>query len=487
MKEYKQLCAIFAKYYNLSRISSILSWDYQTMMPKDGYIVREKQLKLIYELTDQTLNNSTVNKLIADLDPNELNEHEQRNLYLMEHKIAQLNAIPTKLKKNYDALCLKTEFIWAEAKQKNDYPLFDKYFSKLIKELREICQLKAEKFGISPYETLLEQYDPGRSEAQLNIVFAKLAKFLPDFIETVIAKQAAARLPNIKIDAATQKNTYLKILKKLGIKDNWCRIDTSNHPFCTGYLGDVRITTRYSETDYLSSLMGLIHEAGHATYDNNLPKKYLEQPIGQDAGIALHESQSLFFEMQLARSHEFCEFISPILNKDFSLNLTSTQLYQIINFVQKSYIRVDADELTYPLHIIMRYEIEQDLINQKIETKDIPEIWQQKVKEYFHLKAPDPQNGCLQDIHWSDGSLGYFPTYSLGAIYASQLKAALATNLPNYKTEIAAGNFTNIIKFLKTNIQQYGHSKSADQLLKNLTGKDLDVDCYIAYLEQKFF
>ena len=232
--------------------------------------------------------------------------------------------------------------------------------------------------------------------------------------------------------------------------------------------------------------MGIIHESGHAIYDSNLPQNQCTKAIGQDAGMALHESQSLFYEMQIARSMEFCKFALPHINKYLNLSISAADLYNNLNYVKKDYIRIDSDEVTYPLHIILRYNIEKDLINKKIETKDIPEIWAIQTEKLFQLKAPKNQNGCLQDIHWSDGSLGYFPTYSLGAIYASQIANKFRNILSDFDNLIEAGNFAKINEVLKENIHKKAHSQNAEEIITEFCGSKLDADCYLRYLEKKF-
>ncbi len=486
-KNYLKLSEAFDRYYILQKIHSNLSWDTQVKMPKNGFYIREKQLTLINDEISNTICNKNIAELFATIKQENLPLKAQRNFALMQKIFLHQNAIPPKLKQEFALMALKTEFIWPQAKQANDFALFNKYFSKLIFLLREITQIKSEKMHISKYETLLDLYSPAIKEAELDIVFAKLAHKLPSLIAKISSKQnIAPNLAKLKAPKIAQTKLIKKITKKLRLNHSWCRIDESLHPFCTGFSGDVRITTKYDTTNFTSALMGIIHEAGHALYDNNLPKATSTQPIGQAAGMALHESQSLFFEMQIARSKPFCEFIINDVNKCLNIDLSVTELYTCLNFVEKQHIRIASDEVTYPLHIILRYQIEKDLINNKIETTDIPEIWSTKTEKLLQLKTPNHQLGCLQDIHWSDGSLGYFPSYSLGAIYASQISEKMKIYLPNFDELIATGKFQEIHKILKEEIHAKAHSKDAAEIMSNFTGKNLAVDDYLNYLEKKF-
>lgn len=486
---YQKLTKIYEQYYNLNNINSILTWDLTVKMPHNGYNLREKQLSLIEKITSNTIDNNTTKELFKDIDPTTLNSTEQRNFFLMKRNFLHTTSIPEKLRKTFLSTSLKSEFIWRKAKHDNDFPLFDKYFSKTITLLQEICTIKSETLKISPYETLLDQYDPGLTEEKIDILFNKLEKNLPNLITKIINKQKShQQLTLPKISPEKQKLIYTKILKKIGLSLNWSRIDESIHPFCTGYPGDVRITTRYCKDDFVSGLMGLIHETGHAIYDNNLPKKHILQPIGQSNGMSLHESQSLFMEMQIARSYSFSKFILPMLKKEFDLDnsYNINNFYNHLNKVEKGYIRVNADEATYPLHIIMRYQIEKDLIYKKINTSDLPEIWNHKMHQYFSLAKPSNSQGCLQDIHWSDGSLGYFPTYTIGAIYAAQIAEKIKNTLTDFNQLIENGDFKPIVKILNKNIHNQASLLNSQDIIEKFSGTKLNVDSYLNYIKTKY-
>lgn len=487
MSNYKKLCAVFAKYISLNQISSLLSWDSQVMLPKSATKQRSKQQIIIYEIIENLISDPEISDLINEVDNSKLDPYQKRNFLLMQEFLNERKIIPTNLRYEFQKQALETENSWLLARQKNNYQIFNKSFKKLIDLLREISVIKSQKMNISKYESLLNQYSKGVKEEDLDKIFISLKQSLPNLIDKVICNQTPKNnLISTNIPILQQKNCFNYIAKKTLISDNWCRLDESVHPFTSGFKNDVRITTRYDKNNFISALMGIIHESGHAIYDHNLPSKFSDKLIGQDAGMAIHESQSLLFEMQIARSKAFCQFLTPIINKYFKKYFSSDDLFNIFNYVEKSEIRVDADELTYPLHIILRYEIERDLINGKIETDDIVDIWHEKSKNYLGIEKTSLIKGCLQDIHWSDGSIGYFPTYSLGAIYAAQIASKIKNILPNFEEEVSKGKFTNIKNILKDNIHSTAYIDDPDTIIYNFSGSSLDVNNYINYLNNKF-
>ena len=487
MKNYQRLVKIFEEYKVISRISGVMSWDFQVFMPKNGFAAKEKQLIFLDDLQNKLIYQGDLPKIIADVSVGGLSELQKRNFFLIKKFVQHQLLVPQKLQEEFSKISLRSEVNWREARAKNNYKLFDKEFKKIVEILREIADIKSEAFSCTKYESLLDLYDAGRKEKDLDVVFAKLKGELPQLIDEIIVGQKNSfSLPKKTYREATQKKFFLTLMQKMGVNKNWCRLDEAVHPFCTGYKGDVRITTRYDKQDFLSAMFGVIHESGHALYDDGLPARYDDLLIGEDAGMALHESQSLFWEMQIARSKPFVKFLTPRVNKAFNLSLEEGELFSAINKVEKSFIRVEADEVTYPMHIILRYEIERDLINRKIETSQVPDIWGQKMKLYLGLDVANDSLGCLQDIHWSDGSLGYFPTYSLGSIYAAQIAEKAKAVIGGFDKKIEEGKFKEIVGFLKENIHQKGHSKNADDIVKDVCGKGCDADMFLGYLRSKY-
>ena len=487
MKNYQKLVKIFKEYKVISRISGVMSWDFQVNMPKDGFAAKEKQMIFLDDLQNKLIYQGDLQAIVADVNVERLSEFQKRNFFLMKKFVEHQLLVPQKLQEEFSKISLRSEVNWQEARKKSDYKLFDKEFKKIIDILREIADIKSESFSCTKYESLLDLYDGGRKEKDLDVVFAKLKGALPQLIDEIIVRQKNGfSLPKKTYREATQKKFFLTLMQKMGVNKNWCRLDKAVHPFCTGYKGDVRITTRYDKKDFLSAMFGVIHESGHALYDDGLPSRYDDLLIGEDAGMAFHESQSLFWEMQIARSKPFAKFLTPKVNKAFNISVRESELFSAINKVEKSFIRVEADEVTYPMHIILRYEIEKDLINRKIETSQVPDIWRDKMKSYLGLDVANDSLGCLQDIHWSDGSLGYFPTYSLGAIYAAQIAEKAKSEIKDFEGKIEEGKFKEIVTFLKKNIHQKGHSKNADDIVKDLCGKGCDAEMFLGYLRSKY-
>lgn len=278
-------------------------------------------------------------------------------------------------------------------------------------------------------------------------------------------------------------------MRLIGFDFDAGRLDVSSHPFCGGVPEDVRITTRYNEDDFMESLMGVIHETGHALYEQNLPQNYLSQPVGRARSMGIHESQSLFFEMQIGRSPEFIKLIRPLIVKHFGDDpaFEVDNLQKLYNKVKPDFIRVDADELTYPLHVILRFEIEEAIINGKMSPDDIPRVWNEKMSEYLGVDTSNNfKNGCMQDIHWTDGSFGYFPTYTLGAMYAAQYGHFLRRKFPDFNEMIASGDFHQIFGWLRENIWTQGSMYSTEELIIRATGESLNPSYYLEHLRSRY-
>jgi carboxypeptidase Taq len=335
-------------------------------------------------------------------------------------------------------------------------------------------------------------YDPGRKCAAIKPVYDALKQQLPELIGKILKKQSKeAVLPlTNKISIEQQKAIGKRIMEVMGFDFNKGRLDVSAHPFCGGTHNDIRLTARYNENNFLSGLLAIIHETGHGLYELNLPNEYKSQPVGNAKGMAFHESQSLVMEMQASKSQEFIEFLAKLLRDEFALTgaeYSSDNLYKLSTRVSPSFIRGDADEATYPLHVILRFEIEQELIEGLLTVDDIPECWNLKMQEYLGIKPSSYSEGCLQDIHWPSGSFGYFPAYTNGAIIASMLMKKAKEENPNTLTELKDGNFTSLNLFLTNNLRSFGSLYQSAELLKVSTGhSDVQPEIFINYLSQKY-
>ncbi|MEO0890628.1 MAG: carboxypeptidase M32, partial [Pseudomonadota bacterium] len=336
---------------------------------------------------------------------------------------------------------------------------------------------------------MLELYEPGTTSASLDALFADVKTWLPSMIDDAIEKQKGNNilLPNGHYPAEKQKALGLEVMKLLQFDFEHGRLDESVHPFCGGVPTDVRITTRYDEKEFVQSLMGIVHETGHARYEQGLPKSLAGTMAGQARSMGIHESQSLFFEMQVGRSQAFVDHLARLASNHFEgPEFAQDNLSKIYTHVEKGFIRVDADELTYPAHVILRYEIERDLMNGVIKYTDVPELWNEKMKAYLGLSTEGNfKNGCMQDIHWTDGAFGYFPSYTLGAMYAAQFMAAMKQTV-DVDGAIRSGDLSPIFTWLSDNIWSKASLFSTDDLVTQATGEVLNAKHFKAHLENRY-
>ena len=486
--KYQEIAQDFQNISILSSVTSLLSWDNAVMMLKNGITRRSKEIALVSNLIHKQYKQKDYLKLIEDLDQSNLDEWQKANLKVIKHHLSHQVIIPEKLNNEFTENGVNCEFLWRDAKKNNDFAKFAEAFKPVLNNIQEIAEIKSQNLGISKYDSLLDYYEPGLRESDFQNIFNTLATKLPDLIDKVIAKQEdKIKFDDKNFPIEKQKAIVRRFTKLLGLTDENIRIDESSHPFCTGHKGDVRITTRYSKSEFLTSLFGIIHESGHAIYDLNTPEKYSLDPVGGCLGMSIHESQSLFYEMQVATSYDFIKLAHKILTEEFDINdqnFTAKNLYGFLNHVEKKYIRVDSDEVTYPLHIIMRYEIEKKLIEKAITVNDLPDVWEFYLDKFFGLKYKDHATGCLQDIHWTDGSLGYFPCYSLGAIFASQLKQKFDNENPNFKLD--EQSIHKYQEFLSDNVHKFGSLKSSGDLALDLFDTKYDSEIYLNYLNKKY-
>jgi carboxypeptidase Taq len=337
----------------------------------------------------------------------------------------------------------------------------------------------------------MDQYEPGMTSAELERIFGDLRSWLPDLIRCVRARQAGDTVvrPAGPFPVAAQRALCERVMAALGFDFTAGRLDVSAHPFCGGVPEDVRVTTRFSETDFLGSLMGTIHETGHARYEQNLPREQLGQPVALARSMAIHESQSLSFEMQIGRSRPFVEWLAPLVADAFGPQpaFEPDNLHRLVTRVEPGLIRVDADEVTYPAHVILRWEIERGLIEGQLEVEDVPAAWDARMAEWLDLDTRgNYRDGPLQDVHWPEGLFGYFPCYSLGAMYAAQWFAAIRAQHPDLDRHIAAGDPAPAFAWLREHVWLQGSRWTTAELVRRATGRPLDPTCFRAHLEGRY-
>jgi len=392
---------------------------------------------------------------------------------------------------------IRAEQLWRELRPTGDWAGFLPAFEGLVATAREEAQLRADVLGLSPYDALMEQYDPGNRVAEVAPVLNDLKTFLKDFVPAALAHQEEklAKRPLKPLNAPfaidKQKALGLVMMEAVGFDFEHGRLDVSHHPFCGGVPTDIRMTTRYTEGEFLTSLMGILHETGHGLYEQGLPKEWTHWPVGRARGMAMHESQSLFVEKQIARSPEFWEWAMPHvrekLGEDAIAGWDLEDVLAHVHFIERGLIRVDADEATYPLHVILRFELEQDLISGKLAPRDVPEAWDAKMREYLGLSTIDNmKDGPMQDVHWPSGAIGYFPSYTLGAIIAAQLWSAIERDQPNAREDMRNGRFVGINDWRREKIWNEASKYSTPELLQRATGEKLNARHFQEHLTRRY-
>ena len=494
MKAYRELEKIFKKIDDINGAKAVLHWDSAVMMPNHGATIRAEQLATLETLTHTMITAPQVADLLgqAETETDQYGAWQTANIKEMRRLWQHSNALPESLVARFTKEGAECEMVWREARQANDFKRFAPYLQNVLTTVKEIAKIKGEALNVSPYDALIDQYDPGTTMADIDIVFDQLKDFLPDFIGEVIEQQNIH--PEIRpltghFPIEKQKALGITCMQAIGFDFNHGRIDISHHPFCGGVAGDVRLTTRYDEADFTSALMGVLHETGHAMYENQLPAAWRAQPVGKARGMAMHESQSLLVEMQACRSLEFLTFVQPHIQAHFNVSgdaWSVENLYRAYTHVERSLIRVDADEVTYPAHVMMRYELEKALLSGDLSVNDLPLAWEENMRRYLGITPDNDQNGCMQDIHWTDGSFGYFPSYTLGAIIAAQLYAQAKTDKPNIPAQIQQGNFSELMTWLLENVHSKASRLRTSEILHEATGRDIDVAHYIQHLKTRY-
>lgn len=494
MTAYLNLEAIFRRWFALRGAASMLGWDNATMLPSGSGEVRGEQLAALAEVSHETITNPELSPLFANAEAGSaaLDEWQQANLREMKRLWRHETAVPAGLVSALTKACHESELFWRGARQANDFKSFLPYQEKVLALVREAAQAKAQALGLSPYDALLDQYDPGTTCALIDPLFDDLAGFLPGFTRKVMEHQKRQQPPHdIKghFPAAIQKKLGLMMMQRLGFDFEHGRLDESTHPFCGGVPGDVRLTTRYNETDFLSGFFGVMHETGHALYEMGLPARWRNQPVGEARGMAFHESQSLLTEMQLCISPDFLAFAVPLMREAFGVSgeaWTPENIYRLMTRVSPSLIRVDADEVTYPAHVILRYRLEKQMIDGALAVRDLPEAWREQMQGLLGITPDSDANGCMQDIHWPDGAFGYFPTYTLGAMVAAQLFDGAKKSIPGLSAHIQSGDFTLLYSWLREKVHSQGCRLSSPDLLKYATGQSLNASIYKKHLENRY-
>jgi len=494
MTAYQQLEARFRRLGALDEAISVLHWDSATMMPPGGAATRAEQLASLSLLAHQQLTAADMDDLLSEAESRKaaLDRWQMANLREMRRRHGHAAALPGDLVEAVARISSECETVWRRARPADDFAAVRPLLEEMLRLQRQVAQIKAERFGVTPFEALLDRYEPGGSVAMIDRLFGELAAVLPDLIAAVIDRQAALPPP---VDPpgpfplAAQRQAAVRLMEAVGFDFAHGRLDVSAHPFCSGAPDDVRITTRYDERDFTKALMGVLHETGHALYKRNLPQQWRLQPVGAARGMAIHESQSLLLEMQVCRSLAFMKFAAPKLRQVFAGEGPGWEpeaLYRRQIRVRRSLIRVDADEVTYPAHVILRYRLEQAMLAGDLAIRDLPQAWGEGLRELLGIAPDTDRDGCLQDIHWFDGSWGYFPTYTLGAMIAAQMFEAANEAIPELGELIAGGDFKPLFAWLREWVHDQGSSMSTAELVESATGQPLGTASFKRHLRRRY-
>lgn len=469
--------------------NAVLQWDQETYMPTKGAAKRAAQMATLSELAHELSTSNHLEQLLQELlSCNDLNEVEQKNVSLSwDDFLKQKKYNSSFVRQLSEAISIAFN-AWIDARKQNDFIIFEPALAKLI----ELKKQESDILGYQkhPYDAHINEYDKGMTVEILDRIFSALDKPLQELLQNV------QEIP--KVDVLFLKEFYpkdqqwewgLALIKKIGFDFEAGRQDISEHPFTTNFSSnDVRLTTRIDEYDFANMTWSCIHELGHGLYEQGLPISEYGLPCGEYASLSIHESQSRLWENNVGRSKNFWQFFLPELKKIFPNQLKEISLekfYKAINCIQPSLIRTEADELTYHAHVQIRYSIEKQIFSGYYNVQDIPSIWNSLYKEKLGLEVPNDNLGCLQDVHWSHGSFGYFPTYSLGSFYAAQMFATAVKQMPNLEYEISQGNTQSLLNWLRNQVHRHGRRFSSNELCEQITGEKLNIEYFIRYLSNK--
>jgi carboxypeptidase Taq len=497
---YKKLMEKTKELIILNSAQALIQWDMETMMPPKAIKLRSEQIALLTKYDHKLATDPEVGKLIKQIQKHpryeDLTKIQKRNIYLIKKNYDEQTKLPEELVTQIAKQRAIAVDIWKKAKATKNYGMFKPELEKLINLQKKAAEILMKvKKTKTPYDALIDIFEPKMTSKNITTVFNELREGLVKILKKC---EAAPRQPDPSI---LKRRIPIDIQRKIAValaefvqydvtsKNAGGRIDETEHPFTNGYYDDVRITTHYYEKAYASSIFSVLHEAGHAMYEQDLKQEWMYQPIGTGCSSGIHESQSRMIENIVGRSREFWVHFLPKLKELTGKRLADIELNKFvhaINQVTPSKIRVEADEVTYCLHIIIRFNIERDLFADKVTVKELPEVWNQSYKDYLGIKIENDSEGVMQDTHWASGLYGYFPSYALGNMYSGQILVAMEKDLPDWRKQLARGNFKHTKQWLAENVHAPGNLYDPADLIKRITGKEPTVKPYLTYLNTKF-
>ncbi len=493
MTPFARLATRFERLSTLGEAAAVLNWDASAMMPPGGAAARGEQLAVLAGLSHAMLTEPAVADELAAATPppEDPDGWHASNLRLMRHAHARATALPAALVEAQVRANSACEATWRDARARSDFAAVAPALSEVVRLTREGATALGERLGMSPLDALMDGFQPGIGSADVAPVFARYERFLRDSLPAALEHQArggAAVAPAGPFPEALQERLCVALSRHVGLEAEHARLDRSAHPFCGGTPTDVRITTRYDEGDAGRALMGVLHETGHALYERGLPAAWRRQPVGEAAGMAAHESQSLIVEMQACRSDAFLGFLAGELAATFgpSPAWDGANLRRLWRRVRPSLIRVDADEMTYPAHIVLRFRLEGALVSGDLAVPDLPGAWSDGLHALLGVRPETDRDGCLQDIHWFDGLFGYFPSYTLGAMAAAQLMAAARRDVSGLDAALGRGDLAPLLGWLRARVHAQGARLGFNDLLRAATGRPLDPADFEAHLRARY-
>jgi carboxypeptidase Taq len=490
---YQQLEQEFRRLHAFRGAASLLRWDAAVMMPRGSADVRGEQLAALDSECHTLLTSPRVSRLIerAQASEAQLEDWQLANLREMRRERDRAIATPSSLVTRLARATAMAEVRWLEAKQQGNFALFAPHLEEVVALTRDKAQVLSQALRLAPYDSLVDEFSPGFLVADIDELFRPLSRRLPHLIRDAIELQSGrAPMPiEGKVSVTKQRALAVEVMRKLGFPFDRGRLDESDHPSTEGVPGDVRVTTRFELRDPFAGLMGVLHETGQAMYDLGLPEAWRDQPVGRDRGMALEESQSLLLEVFVGRSRPFLRWLRPLLEKHFGATGPEWEvenLYQTLIRVRRGAMRAEADELTYPVHVLLRYELEKRIFEGALRVKDVPDAWRDGLDRRLGIRPGTDAEGCLQDVHWAIGSFGYFPAYVIGGFIAAQLHETLRAGHPDLDRAIERGEFGTLFEWLRENVHGLGASLSSQDLVRRASGRPLTASPWLRYAEAKY-
>ena len=472
----------------LSQVAGLLSWDQEVMMPEKGADARAEQLSVLARTLHEKQTDPRLGDLLGELEEGSLDSVSRQNVALARRDFDRTSKVPTDLAAELARTRSLAHRSWAKARADSNFAAFAPSLESIVRLKREEADCIAD-IGQSPYDALLSDFEPGMDVATLEPLLEGMRPRLMALRENIAEKCGDQPHLDGPFDHQSQMDLARTVATGLGYDWQAGRLDLSTHPFSSGTGGDSRITTRVDQADPLGCLYSTIHEVGHALYEQGLPRDHTLTPLGQHVSMGVHESQSRLWENQVGRSRAYVGWLAPRFAEAFPHTKNSADpdtLYRVINRVETGFVRTESDEVHYNLHVLLRFELERDLIAGDLEVADLEAEWNRRFENYFGLAVPNAALGVLQDVHWSEGLFGYFPTYSLGNIYAAQLDQALRRQLSDIDGAIEQGETGQILDWLRHNIHQKGSSHPPEKIIEDAVGEPVSSDPSLDYLEAKY-